>query len=42
MGKKKPDPATGARAVTFDTVREIARELPGTVRESLTARRHSG
>jgi hypothetical protein len=31
MGKKKPDPTTGARAVTFDTVREIARELPGAV-----------
>ena len=31
MGKKNPNPSTPKRAVTFDTVREIARGLPGAV-----------
>jgi hypothetical protein len=31
MGKKNPNPSTPTRAVTFDTVREIARGLPGAV-----------
>ena len=31
MAKPRPKPKTGDLAVTFDTVREIARELPGAV-----------
>jgi hypothetical protein len=31
MGKKTPNRSTTPRAVTFDTVREIARGLPGAV-----------